>query len=184
MIVHVISFAFLMVLASTAMLSPVLLYVFGLADLGWRWEHAAMFSAILASTDAVAVSAVLKSGAPPRPARHACEAESMAAHPKGIRCDAVLRCHSQTTLAAPGARACSLPVAWVAMRGRLVLSVLLANVGAGHHHTYLFWVCYHALCLCNCLFRHYARCVCRVHQQADWSTLGEPRHEPRLEAEL
>jgi hypothetical protein len=62
MIVHVISFAFLMVLASTAMLSPVLLYVFGLADLGWRWEHAAMFSAILASTDAVAVSAVLKSG--------------------------------------------------------------------------------------------------------------------------
>jgi len=72
MIVHVISFAFLMVLASTAMLSPVLLYVFGLADLGWRWEHAAMFSAILASTDAVAVSAVLKSGALPRLARRAC----------------------------------------------------------------------------------------------------------------
>ena len=65
MIVHVISFAFLMVMASTAILSPVLLYVFGLSDLGWRWEHAAMFSAIIASTDAVAVSAVLKSGAPP-----------------------------------------------------------------------------------------------------------------------
>ena len=64
MIVHVISFAFLMVMASTAILSPVLLYVFGLSDLGWRWEHAAMFSAIIASTDAVAVSAVLKSGAP------------------------------------------------------------------------------------------------------------------------
>ena len=63
MIVHVISFAFLMVMASTAILSPVLLYVFGLAELGWRWEHAAMFSAIIASTDAVAVSAVLKSGA-------------------------------------------------------------------------------------------------------------------------
>ena len=64
MIVHVISFAFLMVMASTAILSPVLLYVFGLSDLGWRWEHAAMFAAIIASTDAVAVSAVLKSGAP------------------------------------------------------------------------------------------------------------------------
>ena len=32
-------------------------------DLGWRWQHAALFSSMVASTDAVAVSAILHSGA-------------------------------------------------------------------------------------------------------------------------
>ncbi len=63
MIVHVISFAFLVVIASTAMFVPILLYVLGLKDLGWTWQHAALFSAMIASTDAVAVSAILKKGA-------------------------------------------------------------------------------------------------------------------------
>ncbi|KAK9840543.1 hypothetical protein WJX81_000451 [Elliptochloris bilobata] len=77
MIVHVISFAFLMVMASTAILSPMLLYVFGLSNLGWRWEHAAMFSAIIASTDAVAVSAVLKSAGAPVQLQVMMEGESL-----------------------------------------------------------------------------------------------------------
>ena len=62
MLVHVISFAFLVVIASTAMFVPILLYVFDLKKLGWTWEHAALFSAMIASTDAVAVSAILKKG--------------------------------------------------------------------------------------------------------------------------
>ena len=61
MLLHVISFAFLMVLASTALMVPVLLYVFGLRSQGWFWQHAALFSAMIASTDAVAVGAILKS---------------------------------------------------------------------------------------------------------------------------
>lgn len=104
MIVHVISFAFLMVMASTAILSPVLLYVFGLSDLGWRWEHAAMFSAIIASTDAVAVSAVLKSGAPPAHARVAhlgsadiqllvnCSSSIVCHHPCSMECWLKVEC--------------------------------------------------------------------------------------------
>lgn len=62
MLMHVISFAFLVVIASTAMFVPILLYVFGLNKLGWNWQHAALFSAMIASTDAVAVSAILKKG--------------------------------------------------------------------------------------------------------------------------
>ena len=59
---HVASFAFLLVMASTAILIPVLLFVFDLRKEGWMWPHAALFGAMLASTDAVAVSALLKSG--------------------------------------------------------------------------------------------------------------------------
>jgi hypothetical protein len=62
-LIHVISFAFLIVMASTAIFTPVLLYVFGLKELGWEWQHGALFSAMIASTDAVAVSAILKKGA-------------------------------------------------------------------------------------------------------------------------
>jgi hypothetical protein len=63
MLIHVICFAFLIVMASTAIFTPVLLYVFRLKQLGWAWEHGALFSAMIASTDAVAVSAILKKGA-------------------------------------------------------------------------------------------------------------------------
>lgn len=31
-------------------------------DLGWHWQHAALFASMVASTDAVAVSAILHSG--------------------------------------------------------------------------------------------------------------------------
>ena len=65
MLIHVICFAFLIVMASTAIFTPVLLYVFQLKKLGWAWEHGALFSAMIASTDAVAVSAILKKGAQP-----------------------------------------------------------------------------------------------------------------------
>lgn len=62
LLLHVISFAFLMVLASTFIMVPVLLYMFKLNKQGWEWQHAALFAATLASTDAVAVGAILKAG--------------------------------------------------------------------------------------------------------------------------
>ncbi|EIE21844.1 hypothetical protein COCSUDRAFT_56295 [Coccomyxa subellipsoidea C-169] len=77
MIVHVISFAFLVVIASTAMFVPILLYVLGLKDLGWTWQHAALFSAMIASTDAVAVSAILKKGGAPEKLIVLMEGESL-----------------------------------------------------------------------------------------------------------
>ena len=62
MLVPVISLAFLIVIASTAIYTPLLLYVFDLRRVGWLWEHGALFSAMISSTDAVAVSAILKKG--------------------------------------------------------------------------------------------------------------------------
>ena len=50
MILHVISFAFLMVLASTFIMVPVLLYAFDLRHQGWYWQHAALFAAMASST--------------------------------------------------------------------------------------------------------------------------------------
>jgi len=62
MLGHVLTFAFLMVIASTALMTPILLYVFDLRHTGWMWQHAALFSAMIAPTDAVSVSSVLKKG--------------------------------------------------------------------------------------------------------------------------
>ena len=57
---QVIAFAFLVVVASAALSTPLLLVLLGLREMGWRWQHGALFSAMLASTDALAVTAVLR----------------------------------------------------------------------------------------------------------------------------
>jgi NhaP-type Na+/H+ or K+/H+ antiporter len=57
--------AFLCVIINTVLLTPVLLYGFNLAHDGWAWQHAVLFSAMVASTDAVSVTAVLHSGQSP-----------------------------------------------------------------------------------------------------------------------
>ena len=59
-LLHVMSFAFLVVGMSTALTTVVLLYIFNLREHGWQWFHGALFSAMMASTDCVAVSALLK----------------------------------------------------------------------------------------------------------------------------
>ena len=58
--VHCISLAFLVVAGSCALLIPVMLYVFQLHTHGWQWPHAALFGSMLASTDAVAIVATMK----------------------------------------------------------------------------------------------------------------------------
>lgn len=64
MAVHVMCMAFINVAIATIALVPVLLYGLGLQREGWRPIDVALFGAMIASTDAVAVSAVLKSGEP------------------------------------------------------------------------------------------------------------------------
>ena len=56
---------------------PVLLYVFDLRHNGWYWQHAALFAAMTASTDAVAVGAILKSGTALCVALFDCEGSSL-----------------------------------------------------------------------------------------------------------
>ena len=56
--VQALSLAFLVVLASLALCTVPLLCMVP----EWEWPHAALFTALLAPTDAVAVAAILRTG--------------------------------------------------------------------------------------------------------------------------
>lgn len=62
---NVVTLAFLVVASTCAVLIPVMLYIFWLKPSGWQWYDAALFGSIIASTDAVAIVAVLKKSARP-----------------------------------------------------------------------------------------------------------------------
>jgi hypothetical protein len=64
---NVVTLAFLVVASTCAVLIPVMLYIFWLKPSGWQWYDAALFGSIIASTDAVAIVAVLKKSARPFP---------------------------------------------------------------------------------------------------------------------
>lgn len=49
-----LTFAFVIVVISTFLSVPVLLYGLNLQREGWNWVHVALFSSMVASTDAVA----------------------------------------------------------------------------------------------------------------------------------
>ncbi len=54
--------AFIMVIASALLLIPFMLYALDLKANGWTAGYVALFGAMIASTDAASVSAVLRSG--------------------------------------------------------------------------------------------------------------------------
>lgn len=65
--IHAVLLAFVMVLISAILLTPIILFVMGFQNRGWTWVHGALFSAIIAPTDALAVAAILsQSGGPER----------------------------------------------------------------------------------------------------------------------
>ena len=55
--------AFLLVGGTVGLLIVLLLYVLDLRHEGWTWHYVALLGAMLASTDAVAIVATMKSGA-------------------------------------------------------------------------------------------------------------------------
>ena len=57
---QVMTFAVGAVIGMVAIMTPLFLYGFDLAAAGWHWSHAALFVCMIASTDVVAVTAVLK----------------------------------------------------------------------------------------------------------------------------
>ncbi|GAB4814387.1 hypothetical protein N2152v2_001433 [Parachlorella kessleri] len=81
---QVIVYAFLVVIGSAAIMTPFLLYVLGLSSSGWRWQHGALFSAMLAPTDALAISALLKKAAGPESLTVLMEGESLLNDASGI----------------------------------------------------------------------------------------------------
>jgi len=65
-VVQVITLAFLVVGGSVGIMIPIMLYVLDLKSSGWNWQYVALFISMLASTDAVAIIATMKtSNSPP-----------------------------------------------------------------------------------------------------------------------
>lgn len=58
--IHALLMAFVMVILSAIILTPIILFVLGFADRGWSWVYGGLFSAIVSPTDALAVAAILK----------------------------------------------------------------------------------------------------------------------------
>lgn len=71
------TFAVLAVLGMVLIMTPLLLYSFDLSASGWHWSHAALFVCMIASTDAVAVTAVLKKANGPETLGVLMEGESL-----------------------------------------------------------------------------------------------------------
>ena len=75
--VQCVSFAVLAVVGMAVIMTPLLLYAFDLRASGWHWSHAALFTCMIASTDAVAVTAVLKKANGPETLAVLMEGESL-----------------------------------------------------------------------------------------------------------
>lgn len=54
--------AFVMVVVSALILTPLILFLLGFAGRGWSWVHGALFASMIAPTDALAAAAILKTG--------------------------------------------------------------------------------------------------------------------------
>lgn len=76
-VVQILTAAFLVVGFTCGALIPLLLYGLQLAPLGWQWYHVALLGSMLASTDAVAIVAVMKERGGPRRLRVLLEGESL-----------------------------------------------------------------------------------------------------------
>ena len=76
-LVAVLLFAFVMVIMTTGLMTPIMIYGLGLEYDGWHYSHALLFVSMLASTDAVAVAALLKAGGGPERLSVLMEGESL-----------------------------------------------------------------------------------------------------------
>ena len=74
---QVFVFAFGVVAANTVLLAVFMLYVLNLRNEGWEWTDAFLFACMIASTDALAVTAIMKDGAGPENLIILAEGESL-----------------------------------------------------------------------------------------------------------
>lgn len=73
-----------MVILTTLILTPLILYVLGFDGNGWTWVWAGLFSAVIAPTDALAVASVLKKSNGPAMLTNLLESESLLNDATGI----------------------------------------------------------------------------------------------------
>ena len=84
MFVHSIMLAVVMVILTTIILTPLILFVLGFNNSGWTWVYGAIFAAIIAPTDALAVSSMLKKANGPAVLQSILEGESLLNDATGI----------------------------------------------------------------------------------------------------
>jgi NhaP-type Na+/H+ or K+/H+ antiporter len=82
--VHSVMLAVVMVILTTIILTPLILFVLGFHSDGWTWVYAGLFSAIIAPTDALAVASVLKRSNGPALLTNLLESESLLNDATGI----------------------------------------------------------------------------------------------------
>lgn len=74
---HAIVYAFLVVLSTAGLMTPFMLFMLDLGNRGWTWPWAALFISTVASTDALAVSAIIKGACGPEHLTVLMEGESL-----------------------------------------------------------------------------------------------------------
>lgn len=84
MFMHSIMLAVVMVILTAIILTPLILFVLGFQDRGWTWAHGALFAAIIAPTDALAASSILKRANGPAILTTILEGESLLNDATGI----------------------------------------------------------------------------------------------------
>eukprot|EP00210_Caulerpa_lentillifera_P005532 g5291.t1 len=75
--VQVFVFAFMVVSINAVLLAVFMLYILDLRHHGWEWTDAFLFACMIASTDALAVSAIMKDGGGPESLTVLAEGESL-----------------------------------------------------------------------------------------------------------
>ncbi|KAI3423997.1 hypothetical protein D9Q98_009830 [Chlorella vulgaris] len=123
---HVLLLAFVMVILSAAVLTPFILFVLGFASRGFTWVHGALFAAMIASTDALAATAILKAGGGPDKLVALMEAEALLNDASAIT---LFEVFLKILMDHPGDT--PMPSVWSAIPGVITDTLRLAAIGAG-----------------------------------------------------
>ncbi|KAI7841428.1 hypothetical protein COHA_004823 [Chlorella ohadii] len=120
---HMLLTAFVMVIISAFLLTPFILFVLGFQGRGFNWGHVALFSAMVASTDALSVTAILKKSGGPQRLVTLIEGESLLNDASAITLFEILEDNADPSQ--------PFPSVWTSLPTILSDTARLAGVGAG-----------------------------------------------------
>ncbi|KAL4437060.1 hypothetical protein ABPG75_004199 [Micractinium tetrahymenae] len=124
---HMLLTTFVMVIASAFLLTPIIMFAKGFGSRGFTWAHVALFSAMVASTDALSVTAILKKSGGPERLVTLMEGESLLNDASAITLFEVFK----GILEAHADPAQPFPSVWSSLPDILLDTLRLAGIGAG-----------------------------------------------------
>ena len=122
---HSIMLAVVMVILTAIILTPIILFVLRFNSDGWNWVHGALFSSIVAPTDALAVSSILKKSRGPVKLTSIMEGESLLNDATGITLFIVFLSVLDDNIGKP------VPSVWSVIPTILLDIVRLSSIGFG-----------------------------------------------------